>query len=112
MVRGYHAYQDSWDALIGEELVCAREPDSLRDPFAIAVVKSDVALGGISLESAPCGSSSLHPAYCASSRLKYSNRAMVCRRARTYVWSTSKKNLLKYFPEWFRIHEIREIKDP
>ena len=29
MVRGYHAYQDSWDALIGEELVCAREPDNL-----------------------------------------------------------------------------------
>ena len=35
------------------------------------------ALGGTSLASAPCGSGSLHPAYCASSRLKYSNRAMV-----------------------------------
>ena len=77
MVRCYHAYQDSWDALIGEELVYAREPDNLRDPFAVAVVKSDVALGGTSLASAPCGSGSLHPAYCASSRLKYSNRAMV-----------------------------------
>ena len=22
MVRGYHVYQDSWDALIGKELVC------------------------------------------------------------------------------------------
>ena len=67
MVRGYHAYQDSWDTLIGEELGCAREPDNrLRDPFAVAVVKS---LGGTSLASAPCGSGSLHPAYCASSRL-------------------------------------------
>ena len=31
MVHGYHAYQDSWNALIGEELLCAREPDNLRD---------------------------------------------------------------------------------
>ena len=49
MVRGYHAYQDNWDALIGEEPnVCTREPDNLRDPFAVAVVKSDAApaLGG------------------------------------------------------------------
>ena len=84
MVRGYHAYQDSWDAFIGKELVCAREPDNLRDPFAVAVVKSDAALGGTSLASTPCGSDSLHPAYCASSRLKYSNRAMVVdARART-----------------------------
>ena len=86
MVRGYHAYQDSWDALIGEELVCAREPNNLQDPFAVAVVKSDAALGGTSLASAPCGSGSLHPAYCASSHLKYSNRAsamVIDARART-----------------------------
>ena len=57
--------------------MCAREPDNLRDPFAVAVVKSDAALGRTSLVSAPCGSGSLHPAYCASSRLKFSNRAMV-----------------------------------
>ena len=55
MVRGYHAYQDSWDASIGEELVC-----NLQDPFAVAVVKSDVALGGTSLANAPCGSGSPH----------------------------------------------------
>ena len=88
MVRGYHAYQDSCDALIGEELVCAREPDNLRDPFAVAVVKSDAAQGGTSLASAPCGSGSLHLAYCVSSRLKYSNRAIVDVCART-LWSTS-----------------------
>ena len=35
MVRGYRAYQDT---LIGKELVCAREPDNLQDPFAVAVV--------------------------------------------------------------------------
>ena len=55
MDRGYHAYQDSWDALIGEELVC-----NLRDPFAVAVVKSDAALRGTSFASAPCGSGSPH----------------------------------------------------
>ena len=89
MVRGYHAYQDSWDTLIGEELVWAREPypwpDNLQDPFAVAVVKSDAALGGTSLASAPCESGSLHPAYCASSCLKYSNR-VVDARARTVVY--------------------------
>ena len=64
--------------------MCAREPDNLRDPFAAAVVKSDSALGGTSLVSTPCGSGSLHHAYCASSRLKFSNRAMVADvRART-----------------------------
>ena len=50
MVRGYHAYQDSWDALIGEELVCAREPDNLRDPFVVAVVKSRLTVGHVPLK--------------------------------------------------------------
>ena len=84
--------------------MCAREPDILFT--AVAVVKSDAALGGTSLASVPCGSGSLHPAYCASSRLKFSNRAMVVdARARTCGLRT------KYFREWFRIREIREIKD-
>ena len=85
MDRGYHAYQDIWDALIGEELVCAREPDNLRDPFAVAVVKSDT---GGPLASVPCGYSSLHPTYCASSCIKFSNRAMVVDvRARTCIFA-------------------------
>jgi len=39
MVRGYHVYQDIWDAVIHEELVCVSDPDNLWDPFAVAVVK-------------------------------------------------------------------------
>ena len=67
MVHGYHAYQDSWDALIGEELVCAREHDNLRDPFAIAVVKSLLTVGHVPLkcallvDSAACTPHTVHP---------------------------------------------------
>ena len=43
MVRGYHVYQHVWDASIHEELPCAREADNLRDPFAVAVMKSQLA---------------------------------------------------------------------
>ena len=69
------------------------------DPFAVAVVKSDAALGGTSLEIAPCGSGSLHPAYCASSRLKYSNRAMVIDpSARTCgLWAWGDKIFVEIF---------------
>ena len=67
MVHGYHAYQDSWDALIVEELVCAREHDNLRDPFAIAVVKSLLTVGHVPLkcallvDSAACTPHTVHP---------------------------------------------------
>ena len=29
-VHGYHFYKDIWDAIIGEELQCEREPDTNR----------------------------------------------------------------------------------
>ena len=29
-VHGYHIYKDIWDAIIGEELQCEREPDTNR----------------------------------------------------------------------------------
>ena len=44
MVRGYHMYQDSWDAAIGEQLPCNREPGNCKDPFAVAVVRSRVTI--------------------------------------------------------------------
>jgi hypothetical protein len=47
MVRGYHVYQDIWDAIVHEELACARELDILRDPFAVAVVKSRQTVGHV-----------------------------------------------------------------
>ena len=36
-VRGYHIYQDVWDAAIGEILTCEREPSNSQDRYAIAV---------------------------------------------------------------------------
>ena len=36
-VHGYHIYKDIWDAVIGEELRCEREPDNRRDRYAIAI---------------------------------------------------------------------------
>lgn len=47
MVRGYHVYQDIWDAAHGEELPCQREPMNSKDPYAVAVVKSQVTVGHI-----------------------------------------------------------------
>ena len=49
MVRGYHIYEEIWDASIGEELLCAREPTNPRDPFTVAVVKSDQTVGHVPL---------------------------------------------------------------
>ena len=50
MVRGYHIYEEIWDASIGEELLCARELTNPRDPFAVAVITSDQTVGHISLK--------------------------------------------------------------
>ena len=38
MVRGYHEYCDVWDAVLGEELPCRREPGNPHDPFAVAII--------------------------------------------------------------------------
>ena len=45
MVRGYHVYKEIWLATLGEELSCTREVENHRDPFAVAVVKSEVVVG-------------------------------------------------------------------
>ena len=50
MVRGYHVYEEIWDASIGEELLCTREPTIPLDPFAVAVVKSDQNVGHVPLK--------------------------------------------------------------
>ena len=46
-VRGYHVYIDVWDASIGEELDCHREPNNAKDPYAVKVVKSSVVVGHV-----------------------------------------------------------------
>ena len=40
-------YKNVWDAAIGEELSCQREPDNCQDPFAVAVIRSQVTVGHI-----------------------------------------------------------------
>ena len=39
MIRGYHEYQSIWEAEVGENLTCIREPGNVRDPYAVAVTK-------------------------------------------------------------------------
>jgi len=55
MVLGYHIYEEIWDASIGNELLCAREPINPRDPFAVGVVKSFQVISNLRFQSAPCG---------------------------------------------------------
>ena len=47
MVRGYHVYQDIWDAALGEQLSCKGEPGNRKDPFAVAVVRALVTVGHV-----------------------------------------------------------------
>ena len=41
MIRGYHEYQSIWEAEVGENLTCIREPGNIRDPYAVAVTKPE-----------------------------------------------------------------------
>ena len=44
-MRGYHIYQEEWEAAIGEELQCEREKNNAKDPYAVAVVRKNVVVG-------------------------------------------------------------------
>ena len=44
-VRGYHVYQALWIPLIGEELVCVREPRNAADRYDVAVKKCGQTIG-------------------------------------------------------------------
>ena len=44
---GYHLHKDVWEAAVGEELHCEREPESCQDPFAVAVTRSAVTVSHI-----------------------------------------------------------------
>ncbi len=35
-IRGYHAYQDVWDPLVGEVLLLQREPTNVKDNQAVS----------------------------------------------------------------------------
>ena len=44
-VRGYHVYEDTWEAAIGQGLECVREQSNAVDRYAVAVLKDDAIIG-------------------------------------------------------------------
>ena len=46
-VRGYHVYNDIWEASVGEELSCQCEDGKSADHFAVAIKRSGVIVGHI-----------------------------------------------------------------
>ena len=45
IVRCYHAHEDIWFVVLGEELLCQHESNNLSDPFAVAVIKGGNVVG-------------------------------------------------------------------
>ena len=41
-ICGYHVHQEAWEAAVGEELDCKREPNSAHDGYAVAVKRRGV----------------------------------------------------------------------
>ena len=46
-IRGYHAYKDIWNPVIGEELPLNREPVNTTDEYAAAAVKDSCVVGHV-----------------------------------------------------------------
>ena len=44
-IRGYHIYQNIWNAEVDEHFVCEREPLNPSDRYAVAVLKDGVVVG-------------------------------------------------------------------
>ena len=44
-VCGYHVYESIWVAVLGERIVCIREPLNSRDRYAVALKKDGVVIG-------------------------------------------------------------------
>ena len=53
MIQGYHVYQDEWDAVIGEVLPCQRESGNRHDPYAVATISDERAIGHVPRELSP-----------------------------------------------------------
>ena len=45
LCKGYHIYQELWEAVIGDELQCQRERDNPADNYAVAVRKGRTVVG-------------------------------------------------------------------
>ena len=46
-VRDYHAYMDTWNPALGQELILKPEPSNYKDKHAVAVLKDDVIVGHV-----------------------------------------------------------------
>ena len=46
-IRGYYAYQDIWNPVVGESLLLKREPDNSVDSSAVAVWREDEIVGHV-----------------------------------------------------------------
>ena len=46
-IRGYHAYQDVWQPVVGEVLLLQREPSNMKDRQAVSVMKSNLIVGHV-----------------------------------------------------------------
>ena len=44
-VRGYHIYQELWEAAVGEDLECQRESGNTADAYAVSVLREGTIIG-------------------------------------------------------------------
>ena len=44
-IRGHHVYKDAWEAAVGEELACEKEPHNAHDRYTVAVKRRGVIIG-------------------------------------------------------------------
>jgi len=42
---GFHIYNIVWTPVIGEELICCREPSNMMDPYAVSGIKDSIFVG-------------------------------------------------------------------
>ena len=52
-IRGYHAYQTTWDPNLGDVLRLERVPTNCKDKFAVAVVNGSAVVGHLPYNKAP-----------------------------------------------------------
>ena len=52
-IRGYHAYMDVWNPVVGQTLVVKREPTNSKDKNAVGVFLEDVVVGHVPHNLAP-----------------------------------------------------------
>ena len=67
-VRGFHAYKDIWTPEKGERLNLIREPENIKDKYAVSILKDGLIVGYISVSQTffgqrPCQQYSLDTAH-------------------------------------------------